>query len=211
MFERFEQGQFHTICDQLAALDEDMKLILDRYGYPPFWARPNTFESLVHIILEQQVSLASALAALNKLRGKIDLITPERLLSLSNEDLRACYFSRQKTIYVRHLAEKLVHGELSLEALELMNDDEVRHQLKLVKGIGDWTVDIYLIFILHHTDVFPLGDLAAVNALKQLKKLDASSSKEDILFTALHWKPYRSVAVMMLWHYYLEKRRLGHK
>ena len=211
MIEHFNEKRYYSICDQLAALDEDLKGILDRYGYPPFWVRPNTFESLVHIILEQQVSLASALAAMNQLKAKIGPITPEAVLDLSDGDLRACYFSRQKTLYVRDLALNIITGALSLEALELMDEDDVRHQLKMVKGIGAWTIDIYLLFILHRTDVFPLGDLAAVNALKQLKDLDSSTSKADLLIVASNWKPYRSIATMMLWHYYLEQRRLKHK
>lgn len=209
MFETFNQENFHQICDFLAEIDDDLKLILNRFGYPPFWSRPNTFESIVHIILEQQVSLASALATLNKLKDKIGLIDPESLLALSNEELRACYFSRQKTVYVRHLAQKIVDGELSLLALESMEDDAVRQQLKLVKGIGDWTVDIYLMFILHHNDVFPLGDLAAVNALKRIKKWSHPINRDDILIAVSAWKPYRTVAVMILWHYYLEERKVG--
>ncbi|WP_316806719.1 DNA-3-methyladenine glycosylase 2 family protein [Pedobacter agri] len=207
MFPVFSADNFHQLCNLLAEKDDDLAFILEQYGYPPFWSRPNNFESLVHIILEQQVSLASALAALNKLKAKIGEITPTKFLELSTDELRACYFSRQKTIYVRDLAEKLVSGRLDLLLLERFSDIEIRAQLKEVKGIGDWTVDIYLIFILHHTDVFPTGDLAAVNALKSLKRLPKETAKEDLLMRILHWKPYRTIGLMMLWHYYLEKRK----
>ncbi|RZK21450.1 MAG: DNA-3-methyladenine glycosylase 2 family protein [Pedobacter sp.] len=207
MFQTFGPDNFHQLCKHLADKDEDLAFILKQYGYPPFWSRPNNFESLVHIILEQQVSLASALAALKKLKAKIGEVTATKFLQLSAEELRACYFSRQKTIYVRDLAEKLVSHHLDLSLLERFSDSEIRAQLKQVKGIGDWTVDIYLIFILHHTDVFPTGDLAAVNALKSLKKLPKDTTKEDLLKVILHWKPYRTIGLMMLWHYYLEKRK----
>jgi DNA-3-methyladenine glycosylase II len=203
----FDEKTFHSLCDQLAKRDKDLKAIITKYKYPPFWSRPNTFESLVHIILEQQVSLASALATLNKLKEKIKKITPANVLALTDEELRACYFSRQKTIYVRLLAEAIINKNISLEKFASMNDEMIRQQLTSIKGIGNWTVDIYLIFIVHHPDVFPLGDLAAVNALKKIKNLPATCSKEDIIAVAEQWKPYRTIAVMLLWHFYLEERK----
>ena len=207
MFETFDQTSFQQLCDLTAGRDADLQAIIDRYGYPPFWSRANTFESLVHIILEQQVSLASALATLNKLKEKIGEVTPERLLLLNDQELRDCYFSRQKTVYVRHLAESLISGVLSLTEMEKIDDLAIRNQLKSIKGIGDWTVDIYLIFMLHHTDVFPIGDLAAVNALKKVKGLTQGAGKEEVLAVADRFKPYRTIATMLLWHAYLEERK----
>ncbi|WP_293743527.1 DNA-3-methyladenine glycosylase 2 family protein [uncultured Pedobacter sp.] len=206
MFEKFDQTSYHQLCDLLGGHHPDLQLILDRYGYPPFWSRSNTFESLVHIILEQQVSLASALAAMNKLKEKIDEVTPARVLLLTDQELRECYFSRQKTAYVRHLAENIVSGALSLTRMEEMDDLTIRCQLKSIKGIGDWTVDIYLIFMLHHLDVFPIGDLAAVNSLKKVKGLSAGVSREEVISEASQFKPYRTIATMLLWHAYLSER-----
>jgi len=206
-FTRFDKSNFHSLCDALAKKDKALNHVLKTYGYPPLWSRPNTFESLIHIILEQQVSLASALATLNKLKEKIKDVTPSNLLKLTDEELRTCYFSRQKTIYARHLAESILNGNISLKKMESMNDDDIRIKLTSIKGIGNWTVDIYLIFILQHADVFPLGDLAAVNALKVLKKLPADASKEKIVKVAEKWKPYQTIAVMLLWHFYLEERK----
>ncbi|WP_293789255.1 DNA-3-methyladenine glycosylase 2 family protein [uncultured Pedobacter sp.] len=207
MFEKFDQANYHQLCDLSGSLHPELQLILDRYGYPPFWSRPNTFESLVHIILEQQVSLASALAALNKLKEKIKEVTPARFLLLTDQELRDCYFSRQKTAYVRHLAENIVSGELSLSEMEEMDDRTIRNQLKSIKGIGDWTVDIYLIFMLHHRDIFPIGDLAAVNSLKKVKGLVTGVTKEEVLLEADQFKPYRTIATMILWHAYLAERK----
>ena len=207
MFETFDQTNFHQLCDLAGSRDADLQAILDRYGYPPFWSRSNTFESLVHIILEQQVSLASALATLNKLKEKIGPVTPANLLSLTDQELRDCYFSRQKTVYVRHLAESLISGDLSLSEMENMDDLTIRNQLKCIKGIGDWTADIYLIFMLHHTDVFPIGDLAAVNSLKRIKGLETGVRKDGVLEVADQFKPFRTIATMLLWHAYLEERK----
>lgn len=202
----FNSSSFYTICNKLAARDADLKAIVDVYGYPPMWHRPNTFETLVHIILEQQVSLASALSALNKLRQRVQQVTPARVMLLTDDELKACYFSRQKTAYVRYLAEALLSGQINLQAFETMPDDAVRHSLTALKGIGNWTVDVYLMFVLQHADIFPAGDLAAVNALKKVKRLPAGITKDDMLTIASHWQPYRTVATMMLWHWYLSSR-----
>jgi DNA-3-methyladenine glycosylase II len=205
MHTSFTQENYHNLCNQLAATDADFKSIIDNHGYPPFWSRANTFETLVHIILEQQVSLASALSALNKLKERIQEITPTRVLMLTDEELKACYFSRQKSAYVKYLAEALLGGQLNLQQLETRPDDEVRQQLTALKGIGNWTVDIYLLMVLHRTDVFPIGDLAIVNAMKRLKPVPPTTTKEQLLHIAQQWRPYRSVAAMLLWHFYLNK------
>lgn len=206
---RFNKKNFHSICDKLALIDDDLATIVDTHRYPPMWTRPNTFETLVHIILEQQVSLASALAALNKLREKLKAITPENFLLLTDEELRACYVSRQKTIYTRELATAIVKGDIDLFAFEKSTDDNVRKKLIALKGIGHWTIDVYLMFVLQRADIFPIGDLAAVNALKRLKKLPKDISKEHLLAVAEGWKPYRSVATMLLWHLYLSSPMRG--
>lgn len=203
----FNKRNYRQLCDHLAGLDPDLKLILDTHGYPPMWTRENSFESLVHIILEQQVSLASALAALNKLKEKLGYITPESLLRLTDEEMRACFVSRQKMGYIRGLAMSLENKEIDLEAFAAMPDEAVRNRLVALKGIGNWTVDVYLMFSLQRADVFPVGDLAAVNALKRLKQLDLSTTKEMILEISETWKPFRTIASMMLWHYYLSNTR----
>lgn len=207
MFPTFNTSNFEENCQKVASMDKDLAQVISEHGYPPVWNRPNTFESLVHIILEQQVSLASALATLNKLRGKITVVSPENVLALSDEELKACYFSRQKTVYVRHLAQALVNGALNLTELEGLADDEVRQRLLTLKGIGHWTVDIYLIFVLKRTDIFPIGDLAAVNALKRIKKLDKDTTRETLLALSTLWQPYRTLATMLLWHYYLSSAK----
>lgn len=204
----FTQQNLNQLCDELASRDASFTGIISAFGYPPFWSRPNTFESLVHIILEQQVSLASALSALQKLKEKIGIISAESLLILSDEELKACYFSRQKTIYVRHLAENILNENLKLEEFEALPNDKVRTKLTTIKGIGNWTTDIYLIFILHRTDVFPVGDLAVVNALKRVKNLPPETSKERLLQIAEAWKPFRTIATILLWHEYLSRRKV---
>jgi DNA-3-methyladenine glycosylase II len=202
MHNKFTKATYHSICDELALRDADLAAIIKTYGYPPLWSRPNTFETLVHIILEQQVSLASALAALNKLKERTQQLTPVRLLLLTDEEMRTCYCSRQKTVYLKYLAEAILSGQLNLSELEDLPDDVVRAKLIALKGIGNWTADIYLMFVLQHADVFPIGDLAAVNALKRVKLLP-QANREEVFAVADTWKPYRTIATMLLWHYYL--------
>jgi DNA-3-methyladenine glycosylase II len=209
MIHTFNPSNYQKLCDELAQNDADLKSIVETYGYPPMWSRSNTFDSLVHIILEQQVSLASALSAFNKLRDYVRELTPARVLLLTDEEFRACYCSRQKTTYIKYLAEAILSGQVDLRAFEKMPDDEIRAQLTTLKGIGNWTVDVYLMFVLQRADIFPVGDLAAVNALKRVKGLPAQTSREELVSVAEQWKPYRTVATMLLWHYYLSAPRKG--
>jgi len=207
MIHQFSPTNYRSICDELASKDPDLQKIIDTLGYPDFWSRANSFESLVHIILEQQVSLASANSALNKLKESVQEITPARILLLSDEEMRACYVSRQKSAYIRYLAEAILSGQINLQEFIQLPDDKIRVKLVALKGIGNWTVDVYLISALHRADIFPIGDLAAVNALKRVKNLPKETPLEELLVIVDNWKPYRTLAAKLLWHYYLTAPR----
>ena len=202
----FHEGNFYILCKRLARKDNDLKQILKQHGYPPMWTRPGTFSTLVLTILEQQVSLASAYAAFKKLKERIKKVTPENLLTLTDAELRACYFSRQKIVYTRELANAIKNNQLDLNKLSLATEEEVRHELKKIKGIGDWTADVYLMHALQRTDLFPLGDIALVNSLKEIKQLHSKITKDEMLKIAEPWRPYRTIASMILWHAYIQKR-----
>jgi DNA-3-methyladenine glycosylase II len=194
-------------CRKLAAADADLAYIFQAYGAPPLWRREPTFATLVHIILEQQVSLASALSAFNKLKEKLGAITPAGVLSLTDEELKAAYFSRQKTVYARELAKAILSGELDLKSLENLSDAEAKHELKKIKGIGDWTADIYLLMAMLRADVMPKGDLALHVAWKRLKKLEHAPNSDEFQQIAEKWKPLRAVAARLLWHFYLSAKK----
>ncbi len=204
----FDADIFLKTCNYLANIDKDLGKVIERYGHPPMWIRENSFATLVLTILEQQVSLASAYAANKRLLDKIKIVTPQNLLQLSDEDLRQCSFTRQKTVYVRGLATALFEEKINLKELEFETEEKIRSILKQLKGIGDWTVDIYLIHALKRMDIFPLGDLALVNALKDIKSISSFTTKEDLEEIATPWKPYRSIATMILWHHYIQKRKI---
>ena len=134
-------------------------------------------------------------------------ITPKNLLQLTDEELRNCYLSRQKIIYTKELASAIISKRIQLQQFEKMPDDAIRTELKALKGIGDWTVDIYLLHALRRTDVFPVGDLALVNSIKMVKHLQ-STTKQELLDLSNKWKPYRSIATMLFWHYYIKKKNI---
>ena len=204
----FNKDSFLKICRQLAKQDAELAGIITEHGFPPMWSRPATFQSLILTILEQQVSLASAYAAFKKLKEKIGFITPAKILAMTDEEMRACYFSRQKIVYARELATAIKKRKLNLAKLAMAHEDEIRLELKKIKGIGDWTVDVYLMHALQRTDLFPLGDIALVNSLKETKKLHKEISKEEMLKIAEAWRPHRTVAAMILWHAYIKKRNI---
>lgn len=204
----FDENNFVRNCNRLGNKDDDLKLIIDMHGYPPVWKRKPNFETLIHIILEQQVSLASAKAALNKLKEKVGNITPQKILLLTDTELKGCYFSRQKIVYAKHLAKSILNKQLNLKQLASAPDESVRTELKKIKGIGDWTTDVYLMMALQRADLFPLGDIALMKSIKEEKKLPLHTTREEVLLIAETWKPYRTIAAYLLWHAYIQKRRI---
>ena len=204
----FDETNFASICRKLAKRDADLAKIIKQYGFPPMWTRPATFQTLILTILEQQVSLASAYAAFKKLKEKIGVEKPTKILALTDEEFRSCYFSRQKITYARELAKAIQSKKIRLAQLSLLPDEEVRKLLFQLKGIGHWTIDVYLMHALQRTDLFPLGDIALVNSLKEVKQLPKDVSREKMLEIAELWRPYRTVAAMILWHAYIKKRNI---
>jgi len=210
MIKTLDEKILITACEKLSGKDADLARIFQTYGAPPLWAREPDFATLVHIILEQQVSLASALSAFNKLKEKLGSITPETVLSLTDAEMKAAYFSRQKIVYVRELAKAIAGGSLNLKSLENFSDEAVKIELKKIKGIGDWTSDIYLLMAMLRFDVMPRGDLALHAAWQKLKNLERRPNAEEFLEIAERWKPLRSVAARLLWHFYLSAKATNH-
>ena len=189
----------------LARRDPDLRGVVKKFGPPPMWARESGFSTLLHIILEQQVSLASARAAHTKLLEIASPLTPALFLELEDATLKAVGFSRQKALYGRELARSIVEGLLDLDALSLMDDAAVRSELIKIKGIGRWTADIYLLMVLRRPDIWPAGDLALAVAAQKVKRLVSRPTQEDLDQMSNAWKPWRAVAARILWHYYLSE------
>jgi DNA-3-methyladenine glycosylase II len=192
--------------DAIAFLTEKevvFKSIIEKYGLPTIPKRPQGFETLVLLILEQQVSIDSAKATFLKIKANQKLIQPEILIQVSDEDFRNLGVSRQKTAYIKALASALLNKDLDLESLPTKTAQQVREELIKIKGIGNWTIDIYLMFCLQAPDLLPLGDIAVINTIKELLDIH---EKEAMEIHAQKWIPYRSMATFLLWHYYLNKR-----
>ncbi|MGH1364447.1 MAG: DNA-3-methyladenine glycosylase family protein [Calditrichia bacterium] len=194
---------FREAVDTLRNIDPMFDMLVKRCGYPKMVQREANFPSLMHIILEQQVSLASAQATFDKLGAHVVELTPETFLPLTDEKLRDLGFSRQKTAYGRGLAQALVSRELVLENLAHLPDEDVHNELVKLKGIGRWTTDVYLMMALGRPDIWPVGDLALVVAMQKLKKLEKRPGQDAMMEYGEPWRPFRSVAAHILWTFYL--------
>jgi DNA-3-methyladenine glycosylase II len=199
---------FTQLCDWCVSIEPKLKPVIFRFGYPPFWYRDPDFSTLILTILEQQVSLASAKAAYNKLVQKIENVTPEKLLNLTDDELKNCYFSRQKIVYTKILANEILSGKLDLNELNKLADNEIRSILIKLKGIGHWTIDMYLLMSLHFGDIFPPGDLATIKSVYELELLPGNFTKEEIVRFMKKFSPNQSVVTYILWHSYIEQRKL---
>jgi DNA-3-methyladenine glycosylase II len=191
---------------ELVRRDADLAGVVHTYGRPPLWVREPGFPTLVYIILEQQVSLASARAAYERLQAATKPLTPRRFLRLSDAELKRIGFSRQKTLYTRLLAEALARRYLDLRDLQELHDDAARNMLVALKGIGRWTADIYLLSALRRPDIWPVGDLALATAVQEVKRLRKRPTPERLEKLSQPWRPYRAVAARLFWHHYLSKR-----
>lgn len=188
---------------ELESIDSKFSFIRANYGLPPLWRRPQGFETLCKIILEQQVSLESGKAAYVKLNSILPAFEPEHILKLSDHQMRGATISRQKSSYIRALSFAILEGSLDLSELNKLDIEECRQRLLKVKGIGPWTANVYMMFALQKPDIFPAGDIALITAAKELWQL---TSKEEILKHSSQWSPHRTTASYFLWHFYLKVR-----
>ncbi len=170
------------------------------------WARKPGFRTLIQIILEQQVSLASARAMFRRLTGDIVPFTPKRFVDTGVAGLRSLGVTRQKAAYCVDVAEAVQDGRIDLQAVAKMDDAGAATALTRLKGVGPWTADIYLLMALRRPDVWPSGDIALVQAVTSVKRLRDGSATDQIAKVADSWRPLRSVAARMMWQHYLAER-----
>jgi DNA-3-methyladenine glycosylase II len=200
------ENDFAQRVSVLADRDAHLAEVVQNYGIPPLWVREPGFPTLVYIILEQQVSLASARAAFGRLQHAVKPLTPQRFLKLKDAELKRIGFSRQKTLYTRLLAESLSRRHFDLRYLHELHDDAARKMLTAFKGIGSWTADIYLLSALRRPDIWPVGDLALATAVQEVKRFRKRPSPDKLEKISAPWRPYRAVAARLFWHAYLSKR-----
>lgn len=190
----------------LARAEPRFAHIVKRHGAPPLWPREPGFETLVLLMLEQQVSLAQARAMYTRVAGATGSVTPANVAKLGEAGLRALGVTRQKSAYLAALAMQLERKSLDLDALASLPDVEAGAALVALHGVGPWTAQCYLLFALRRSDVFPAADLALMEAVRGLWKLRARPSPEALARRARAWSPHRAVAARLLWHHYLSER-----
>jgi DNA-3-methyladenine glycosylase II len=196
-------GRLAAAARALARRDRDLAGILARHGAPPLWARRPGFETLAGIILEQQISLASAAATHRRLVAGLGALTPATCAAAGEARIRDLGVTRQKAAYLVGLARAVEDGVLDLRSLGRLPDDEARTALVRIKGIGPWSANIYLLMALRRPDVWPAGDLALATAARAVKRLRRAPTPEALDRLAEPWRPYRAVAARMLWQHYL--------
>lgn len=204
-YERLNRDTLATACADLAQRNEQLAELFARNGVPPLWTRRPGFATLVQLILEQQVSLASAAAVYARLKKKLPRVAPAEYLRLTDKQLAACGLSRQKMRYTRLLAERLDRGDWRLRDLHRAPAEDARALLIDQVGIGPWTADVYLLMALRHPDVWPPGDVALIRQFEQVmpvRSIDSRRGKKIIRDFA----PWRAVAARLIWHDYLIER-----
>ncbi len=192
----------HAI-DYLSDKDEKLKFIIENFGHPIIQYRDEGFASLGHIILEQQVSIASAKACYDKIQNHFGSIKPQTIFICNDDELRSCGVSRQKIKYLKDLASKVLSNEIDFTTFPTKSEEQIRAELITVKGVGNWSIEVYLMFCLQSQDIIPLGDIAIKNTLKELYDCQ---THEEMQSLSHNWKPNRTMASYILWHYYLKKR-----
>jgi DNA-3-methyladenine glycosylase II len=202
-----DEGYLRAACTELAKREASFEQTLDRWGTPPLWERAQGFATMVHIILEQQVSLASANATWDRLQALLShKVEPASVLSLADETLSSIGFTRQKIRYVKDMAVRITHGQFSFEELALLDDESARARLMSLLGIGEWSAAIYLSECLLRPDILPKGDIAVLEQARQMRGLQSRPNHDELLQIAQPWRPYRSVATRLMWHRYLNSK-----
>jgi DNA-3-methyladenine glycosylase II len=203
---RLTTATLQAAARELATRDRDLARIVEQHGHPPLWGRPPGFATLVWIILEQQVSIASARTLFRRLRIALGgHVTPAAVAHMGISGLREFGLTRQKARYCNELAQRLLDGALDLRVVSRSPEPQARAMLLEVPGIGHWSVDIYFLMALRRPDIWPRGDLALAIAMRDVKRLDEVPSRERQFELAERWSPWRSVAARILWMHYLAR------
>lgn len=191
----------------LAKLCPHMEFMIGELEVPvPTRLRKPGFEALLHAIVSQQVSVASAASIWGRMEELVDPLTPENFLKKRDATMRKVGLSRPKEKYGRALSTALVTGTLNLKVLPRMADEEAMAHLCEVPGIGQWTAEIYLMFCLGKPDIFPGGDVALQNTYQKVAKLELRPTTKEMAEIAIRWSPWRSVAARVLWTYLRQMR-----
>ncbi len=204
--ERLDSETFVLGAEMLAAEDEHLARLIDRWGLPQFWHREPGFQTLVLLILEQQVSLESGAAMYRRRAGLLGTVSPGNGLSAGDDSLRSIGLTRQKSGYLLGLASQVVEGTIDLDAMESIDVAQARATLVGIKGIGPWTADAYLLSASRRPDMWPVGDRALQVGTGAVLSVTGVPDEEELEIIAEPWRPVRAVAARLIWHAYLSER-----
>jgi len=191
--------------EQLASIDPIFAECL-RVGGPlrAVFSRTGGFAGLIQIVFEQQLSTQVARVVWERFAAAVgDDVTPSRVNAMDTDAMRACGLSRQKIAYAKGIAEAVIEGRLNFSALQTMTDEDAVRSLVSLKGIGRWTADIYLMAGLGREDIWPVDDLAIILGIQKLKGLAEKPSRAALVGMADPWRPHRTLAANLVWHYYV--------
>ncbi len=203
---RLDAARFVEAASLLAEEDEAITAIIDKWGMPDFWARRPGFETLVLLILEQQVSLESGAAMYRRLKTLLGSVDPRAVLRVGEARMRSIGVTRQKSRYLTRLSEAVVGGDLDLGALEDASVEVARETLTSLKGIGAWTADAYLLTASRRPDMWPIGDRALQVGAGEAVGMDRPATEDELTILGEPWRPVRAVAARLIWHNYLCER-----
>ena len=189
---------------KLSELDEDLKFIINKYDLPDSRKESNTFETLMRIIIGQQISRKAAESIYQKLKEK-KITSHKNFLNTDEKYLKNLGLSFRKIMYIKDLAKNICENQINLNEFKKSSSEVVYNSLIKIKGIGKWTINNYQLFVLEDCDAWPGGDLAVQEAIKSLKKLDIRPDENESNNIAEKWRPFRGSAALLLWHYYSKK------
>ena len=189
---------------KLSELDDDLKYIINKYNLPDSRKENNTFETLMRIIIGQQISRKAAESIYQKLKEK-KITSHKNFLNTDDKYLKNLGLSFRKIIYIKDLAKNIYENKINLNEFKKSSSEVVYNSLIKIKGIGKWTINNYQLFVLEDCDAWPGGDLAVQEAIKSLKKLDIRPDENESNNIAEKWRPFRGSAALLLWHYYSKK------
>ena len=183
-----------------------MKGAVGLVGVPQVRRRQSGFPGLARIVIGQQLSVASAAAITKRVVDTVKPLNAQTIAECSDEVLQGCGLSRPKIRTLRAISEAVQGGDMNFRSIARSSPEKVHAVLTAVKGIGPWTADIYIMFCMGHRDGFAVGDLALQIGAGELMGIDARPSPDELLEIAERWRPWRSVAALVLWSYYGHQR-----
>jgi DNA-3-methyladenine glycosylase II len=196
------QAKIRRHLDKLALMDEDLRRGLELVRYPRPRIRAPGFETLMSTIVSQQISTEAAAAVMRRVRELLPRMEAGEVLQLPPGALRAAGLSLRTVEYVEGLALAMAEQRFDPAQLAAMDDDAAISAITALRGFGAWSAEIYLMFSLQRSDIFPAGDLALRIALQKLKGIDSPLDDKQARALVAHWSPYRSAGSLFLWHYY---------